>query len=368
MPSIEQILAGLSEIVNKWQIVAIFWHLYFGVLAIFLITRIRMAKRWAGVMLSLPLLSVSAIAWMSSNPFNGMIFAVTGLLLIIFSRRLPDKNVTFAPLWLVAPGIILAAFGWVYPHFLIAASWLSYLYESPAGLIPCATLSIVIGFALILKGFDSKGFSLTLGIVGLYYGITGVLQLGVMIDAVLLIGAILLVVQAFIFTKDVSLQDADPAPPKMTVMGVGPQIALISAAYFVFAIIVHTRYHEQVLFTPERHLIFYIAGAVFVLAGLALWASGAGIIIKAFQEGKLLTKGGFSIVRHPIYSGFILFLFPGIALLTRSWALLSATIVAYFAFRIVIRKEDDYLERKFGQEYLDYKSKVNAIFPFLRIK
>lgn len=197
MPSQDEILAGLTVIVNRYEWLAIFWHLYFAAMTIILIAKRDFSKRWAGIALGLPMLSVSAIAWLSANPFNGFIFAIAGILLVAVSFRLPRENVAFAPLWLMVPGIILAAFGWIYPHFLETNSCLSYLYAAPTGLIPCATLSIVVGFALLMGGLGSKTFSLTLAVVGLFYGFTGVFQLGVQIDWFLLAGSVLMFICAF---------------------------------------------------------------------------------------------------------------------------------------------------------------------------
>jgi len=47
-------------------------------------------------------------------------------------------------------------------------------------------------------------------------------------------------------------------------------------------------------------------------------------------------------------------LFPSIALLINSWALLSAPFVMYLLVRALVNKEDIYLEENFGQEYLSY--------------
>ena len=84
------------------------------------------------------------------------------------------------------------SFGWVYPLFLESPSLLTYLYAAPTGLIPCPTLSIVIGLTVILSGLGSRLFSLLLGVSGVFYGIFGSARLGVMIDLVLLAGALLI--------------------------------------------------------------------------------------------------------------------------------------------------------------------------------
>jgi hypothetical protein len=193
MPTPDEILSGLSEIANTWRVLAIFWHVYFGVLALLLLQGARPSRRVVGVLLGLPLLSVSVLAWINGNPFNGTFFAVSGIALIAISTRLSHDRVRVAPLWAATLGALLFAFGWVYPHFLNTLSFLPYLYSAPTGLIPCPTLSIVIGLALILGGLGARTWSLVLGVTGIFYGIFGSAWLGVLIDWVLLLGALTIV-------------------------------------------------------------------------------------------------------------------------------------------------------------------------------
>ena len=196
MPTAEQILLGLKEVANNWRPLAIFWHVYFAALVMILTSGIRPARRTAGLLLGLPLLSVSIAAWTVSNPFNGVVYAIIGVLVIYLSTRLPRENVRLAPLPIMIPGIILFLFGWVYPHFLETTSFFPYLYSAPTGLIPCPTLSIVIGLFLILDCLGSRALSLILGLSGLFYGLIGAFRLRVSIDGVLLLGAVITLVLA----------------------------------------------------------------------------------------------------------------------------------------------------------------------------
>ena len=196
MPTSEQILHGLETIANQWQGLAVLWHLYFAVLAIGLIIGVRPAKRLAGILLALPLFSVSILAWVAANPVNGALFALAGIALVIIALRLPDERIQIAPVWLMSAGGLMFLFGWLYPHFLETTSFVPYLYAAPTGLIPCPTLSIVIGLSLMLEGLDSRAWSLVLGVTGLFYGLFGALRLGVTIDLLLVIGALLIILIA----------------------------------------------------------------------------------------------------------------------------------------------------------------------------
>jgi hypothetical protein len=87
----------------------------------------------------------------------------------------------------------MVVFGWIYPHFLETTSFVPYLYSAPLGLIPCPTLSMVVGLGLILGSFGSRGWTFTVGVVGLFYGLFGAVRLGVSLDWVLVVGALRLV-------------------------------------------------------------------------------------------------------------------------------------------------------------------------------
>jgi len=208
MPTPNEILEGLATISNNFTFVSIIWHIIFAVAIAALITGWRPPRRLAAAALAVPLLSVSIFAWIHHNPFNGIVFLLFALLLIIVGLRLPNEKVRAAPAWGFVIGILLVIFGWVYPHFLESGSWFEYLYAAPTGLIPCPTLSISIGFALLANGMSSRAWSLLLAFVGLFYGLFGALRLEVRLDIGLFIGALTLLILAFTLKPDLPPRQA----------------------------------------------------------------------------------------------------------------------------------------------------------------
>jgi protein-S-isoprenylcysteine O-methyltransferase Ste14 len=72
----------------------------------------------------------------------------------------------------------------------------------------------------------------------------------------------------------------------------------------------------------------------------------------------IIETGPFAITRNPIYLAMAL-LYVGITLIGNTiWPLLLLPIALFVVQRGVIEREERYLERKFGDEYLDYKSRV----------
>jgi hypothetical protein len=195
MPKPQEILNGLQTIVNDYSIFAIIWHIVFYLLIIALIFRWQPSNRLLGTLICIPLLSVAVFAWLTGNPFNGILFAVASILILVFGLKAPTQTISLSQTPFVVIGIIMILFGLIYPHFLKPDSVVEYLYASPAGLIPCPTLSIIIGLALLLSGFTSPSITLTLILIGLFYGVFGVFRLAVYLDLFLFFGTIALLVQ-----------------------------------------------------------------------------------------------------------------------------------------------------------------------------
>src|SRR5215211_4424978 len=73
---------------------------------------------------------------------------------------------------------------------------------------------------------------------------------------------------------------------------------------------------------------------------------------------RLSTEGPFGYSRNPSYLALAL-IYAGIASLRNSlWAILLLPLVVMVIQREVIGREERYLERAFGEEYLAYKGKV----------
>ena len=191
MPTPESVLSWATEVANEWRWLAIVWHVALAPLLIAVVIR-PPSPRLAARVLALPIGSVAVLAWISGNPFNGLAFTV--LLVVLFSatRHLSRTPVGPASAGSRLAGAALVAFGWTYPHFLDTDTSAAYAYASPLGLLPCPTLSVVIGVTLALGGLQSRAWSLPLFAAGLLYGLIGIFRLRVVLDVPLLAGSVLL--------------------------------------------------------------------------------------------------------------------------------------------------------------------------------
>jgi hypothetical protein len=192
MPEAQEILAGLYAIANDYTLFAILWHVVFYIFIIALVARLVPSSRFFGTIICIPLFSVAVFAWITGNPFNGTLFSIIAILTLVFGLKAVQEPVSFSQLPNKTIGVMMIVFGLVYPHFIETGSFFKYLYASPVGLIPCPTLSILIGFILLFNGVVSKATTLTFIVFGLFYGFFGVLKLGVYLDLFLILGTLTL--------------------------------------------------------------------------------------------------------------------------------------------------------------------------------
>jgi hypothetical protein len=194
MPAAADILESLTAIANQALAIAVFWHAVIFACLIALAVGWRPSRRAGATMLVALPASVGAVALAYRNPFNAASFALLAVLLGWHARHLGREKLSVGTAWTATLGTILIAYGLVYPHFLDARPLILYTVAAPTGLIPCPTLAVMIGCTLTTNSAFSRPWEGTLAAFGLFYALFGVMRLGVLLDAGLLIGALALTV------------------------------------------------------------------------------------------------------------------------------------------------------------------------------
>ena len=105
------------------------------------------------------------------------------------------------------------------------------------------------------------------------------------------------------------------------------------------------------------------------LIGVAIWLALDGAAMLHFRRSgtsmvpmrpttALVTSGPYQFTRNPMYLGMAV-LYAALALaLGVIWALAVLPLVILAVDRLVIAREEPYLERKFGEQYREYKGRV----------
>jgi len=112
---------------------------------------------------------------------------------------------------------------------------------------------------------------------------------------------------------------------------------------------------------PQVWLV--IAGGVIALVGVAFRAYAAGHL---YKNQALATSGPYGYTRNPLYLGSSV-MGVGFAVAGGSWILALACVLLFVAiYWPVIRREEDYLRREFGEVYDQYAQKVPIFLPRFR--
>lgn len=117
-------------------------------------------------------------------------------------------------------------------------------------------------------------------------------------------------------------------------------------------------------------LLLQLAGLIFAI--MAVFQTGFGQLSGLRQlvekpgepsTGKLETGGLYRLVRHPIYTGSILFLWAAPELTWNGLAL-KAAFTLYFIVGGI--EEEKKLVEEFGEEYRSYRMKTPMIIPWIK--
>ena len=87
---------------------------------------------------------------------------------------------------------------------------------------------------------------------------------------------------------------------------------------------------------------------------------------------KLMVTGIYAYVRHPIYTGIYLFVIGGsLTVIPNAPSPISTVIGLYLVFVLsflvlIAVKEEKYLQRRIGSQYIKYKKQVHSFLPVKR--
>ena len=115
---------------------------------------------------------------------------------------------------------------------------------------------------------------------------------------------------------------------------------------------------------PRSTFLLVLAWAlVFAGLGLGLWAAGTFFrartaLIPHRPATEFVVRGPYRFSRNPMYVSLTL-LYVGLALWVGTvWPLVLLPLVLVGLWRLVIQREEAYLERAFGADYLAYRQRV----------
>ncbi|EER95557.1 probable protein-S-isoprenylcysteine O-methyltransferase [Sorghum bicolor] len=152
---------------------------------------------------------------------------------------------------------------------------------------------------------------------------------------------------------------------------------LISKQYVLamgFAMLEHL---TEILIFPEVKEYWFVSntGLVMVIVGeiirkLAVVTAGRSFthVIRTYYEDQhqLITHGLYRFMRHPGYSGFLIWAVGTQVMLCNPLSTVAFTLVLWRFFSKRIPYEEFFLRQFFGSEYDEYAQRVHSGLPFIK--
>jgi protein-S-isoprenylcysteine O-methyltransferase Ste14 len=144
-------------------------------------------------------------------------------------------------------------------------------------------------------------------------------------------------------------------------VGAGDKIMLFTMPFAVSGIVLNILYPH--FFQLHLDLIGIFIGSILLAVGIPFWIFSVVQMIQYVPQNKLITKGAFGVILHPIYTSVAILIIPGLGFMFDTWIGLPIGAILYIISRIFRRKEEKNLYSIFGEEYQTYRLKV--LIPWL---
>lgn len=100
-----------------------------------------------------------------------------------------------------------------------------------------------------------------------------------------------------------------------------------------------------------------VVGVLILVLSLASFGNSFRVGIDIDKPGRLVTTGIFALSRNPIYVGFVAFL-VGQFLVFPNWIPLLYLAGATVLIHRQVLREEDFMRRRYGQQYIEYCGQV----------
>jgi protein-S-isoprenylcysteine O-methyltransferase Ste14 len=115
-----------------------------------------------------------------------------------------------------------------------------------------------------------------------------------------------------------------------------------------------------------------VLGVVLITAAvLVFWRAHADLglnwspTLEIREKHELITRGIYSVIRHPMYASQLLWSLAQILLL-QNWIVGFSSLIVFIPFYFMrVRAEEQLMLEQFGNQYRSYMQKVGGVFPKL---
>jgi len=137
-------------------------------------------------------------------------------------------------------------------------------------------------------------------------------------------------------------------------------IVLVNLFPLIYQYLIPVKWLEISTLKYTGFILIHLAFLWIVIAQVQMsnsWRVGIDLSIKT----ELKTKGLFSVSRNPVFLGMLITL-AGIFLILPNAISLLVLVTSTLIFQVQIRLEEEYLTKKHGKPYVEYRKKVGRWF------
>jgi protein-S-isoprenylcysteine O-methyltransferase Ste14 len=107
-----------------------------------------------------------------------------------------------------------------------------------------------------------------------------------------------------------------------------------------------------------------ISGCAFAIWARTTLGSNWSSLVTVKQNHELILRGPYAVVRHPIYSGFLLAL-TGTAIAVGEIRAFIGLGFAFIGFLLKSAAEEKFMRQEFSTDYAQYCQRVKRLIPFV---
>lgn len=155
---------------------------------------------------------------------------------------------------------------------------------------------------------------------------------------------------------------------KLPMFGIGPYLILGIGIITLIGMILSGTFLKGGILYGSWIILFRIIAIFLMIVGIFVWYKGAfgSNMDESITENRLMTKGIYSWVRNPMYSGWWIFMIGLILMFHNAWLLIIPVINWGIMTVVLMNTEEKWLLDLYKTEYEDYKKRVNRCIPFKR--
>ena len=140
-------------------------------------------------------------------------------------------------------------------------------------------------------------------------------------------------------------------------VGSGDKIGLFTLPFLIIGLILN-RKKPSFFRVGGPPMFLRVISLLMLIPGVTIWIWSVILIVTQVPQKKLITKGPYSLVKHPLYTSVALLVLPSIGFLLNTWLGALIGMILYIGSRRFSPEEEELLSKTFGPTWDEYRKKV----------